>query len=122
MAKKVDGEIKKRITNAGFKITKEKKFTMSDALLRDHYAHLVHKPFWGELTEFMTSGPCIGLIVEGKNAVARMREIIGVTDSRLAAPGTIRKDYGVDNMVNVMHGSDSPENAEIEIKRFFGGK
>jgi nucleoside-diphosphate kinase len=83
----------------------------------------VHKarPFFGQLVEFMTSGPCIAQVLEGENAIARNRELMGATDSKKAAAGTIRQKFGSDIEKNAVHGSDAPETAKFEIGFFFSG-
>lgn len=83
----------------------------------------VHKarPFFGDLVAFMTSGPCIVQVLEGENAIARNRELMGATDSKKAAPGTIRQKFGTDIEKNAVHGSDAPETARYEIGFFFSG-
>jgi nucleoside-diphosphate kinase len=83
----------------------------------------VHKarPFFGDLVRFMTSGPCVVMALEGENAVAKYREVMGATDSKKAAEGTIRAKYGTDIEKNAVHGSDSPDNAKIELGFFFTG-
>jgi nucleoside-diphosphate kinase len=85
--------------------------------------YAVHKarPFFGDLVKFMTSGPCVVMAIEGENAVAKYREVMGSTDSKKAAPGTIRAKYGTDIEKNAVHGSDSPDNAKIELSFFFTG-
>jgi nucleoside-diphosphate kinase len=85
--------------------------------------YAVHKarPFFGDLVKFMTSGPCVVMALEGENAVAKYREVMGATDSKKAAPGTIRAKYGTDIEKNAVHGSDSPDNAKIELGFFFTG-
>jgi nucleoside-diphosphate kinase len=118
-AKNLAPEIKRRITNAGYKIIRERTFKMSEELVREHYDFLVDKPFFPEILNFMTSGEVMGMIIEGENVITGIRDMIGVTDPALAADGTIRKDFGTDKMRNVLHASDSPETAQIEIKRFF---
>ena len=90
------------------------------ATVEEHYAHLADKPFFGGLCDFMTSGPVVKMVVSGLSAVAKMRTLMGATNPLDAAPGTIRGDFAVDVNANVIHGSDCLENAEIEIKRFFG--
>jgi nucleoside-diphosphate kinase len=90
-----------------------------DALLKEHYAHIAAKPFFPEVQEFMQKTPVIAMALEGENAVGRVRELLGPTDSKKAAKGTIRGDMGVDVMVNVCHASDTPETAAQELKRFF---
>ncbi len=114
------GKIITRIENKGFKITDMKMMALNEAILTEHYAHLADKPFFPEILEYMTSGPVVGMIVEGNGVVESMRKMMGPTDGLEAAPGTIRGDYANNKSENLIHGSDSLENAEIEIKRFFG--
>lgn len=114
------GEVIARIERKGFAITAMKMMHLDEAILREHYAHLVDKPFFPELLDYMTSGPVLGMIVEGENAVKGMRILMGATKYDEAAAGTIRGDYATSTTENIIHGSDSVENAEIEIKRFFG--
>jgi nucleoside-diphosphate kinase len=85
--------------------------------------YAVHKarPFFGDLVRFMTSGPCVVMALEGENAVAKYREVMGATDSKKAAAGTIRAKYGTDIEKNAVHGSDSPDNAKLELGFFFTG-
>ena len=113
------GEVLKRFEDAGFQIRGCKMFRADAGLLREHYAHIASKPFFPEVEAFMQSTPVIVLALTGENAVERVRDIIGPTDSKKAAKGTVRGDFGVDVMVNIAHASDSPENAQIELKRFF---
>ena len=114
------GEIITRIENKGFKITDMKMMNLDKQILTDHYAHLADKPFFGEIVEYMTSAPVVGMIVEGDGCVDAMRLLIGPTQGLEAMAGTIRGDYANNKEENLVHGSDSIENAEIEIKRFFG--
>lgn len=116
--RKLVGNIIDRIETKGFNIVEMKMFTLDEEILREHYAHLVEKSFFPELTEFMTSGPVIGLIVEGDNVVAGMRNLMGPTKWEEAAPGTIRGDFAYSTTENLIHGSDSADNALIEIERF----
>ena len=113
------GEVLKRFEDAGFQIRGCKMFRADAAILREHYAHIASKPFYPEVETFMQSTPVIALALAGGNAVERVRGLIGPTDSTKAAQGTVRGDFGVDVMVNIVHASDSPENALIELKRFF---
>jgi len=113
------GEVIRRFEEAEFQIRGIKMFSISKELLEEHYAHLLDKPFFPEIARFMQSTPVIALALAGENAVERIRALIGPTDSKKAAKGTIRGDFGVDVMVNIAHASDSVENAEIELKRFF---
>lgn len=112
------GEIISRIEKKGFSITAMKMFTLTEELLKEHYAHIANEPFFGEIVKFMTSGQVIGMIVEGDSVVEGMRRLMGPTKWFEALPGTIRGDYAFSTGQNLIHGSDSVENAEIEIKRF----
>ncbi len=120
MEKKLAGEVIGRFEKAGFTIVDAKMDQLGSQVLREHYAHVADKPFYPEIEAFMSSRPVLVLILEGDDAVNRVRELLGPTDSALAPKGTIRGDLGTDKMVNVVHASDSPENAEEEIRRFFG--
>ncbi len=113
------GKVITRFESAGFRIRGCKMIHLNPTLLREHYAHIAEKPFYPEVEEFMGSVPVIALVLEGDNIVSKMRDMLGVTDSRKAAAGTIRAEFGVDQMVNVAHASDSPEAAKAEVKRFF---
>ena len=97
-----------------YKITK-----LNEELLSEHYSHLVDKPFYPILKEYMLSGEVILMILSGKNAVDKLRTLMGPTDSKKASKDTIRGKFGTDVTMNVIHGSDSKENAIIEINRFF---
>lgn len=114
------GQIITRIENKNYKITAMKMMNLNEEILKEHYAHLADKPFFNEIVEYMTSGPVVGMVVEGDKVVETMRKMMGPTDSLEAAPGTIRGDFANSKSENIIHGSDSVENAEIEIKRFFG--
>jgi nucleoside-diphosphate kinase len=113
------GEVIKRFEADGFQIRGCKMFKASPELLKEHYAHIADKPFFPELEAFMSSTPVVALALAGENAVERVRALIGPTDSKKAEKGTVRGDFGVDVMVNIVHASDSNENAAIELKRFF---
>ena len=115
----VAGEIISRIERKGYKIVEAKTMQLGEAILKEHYAHIADKPFFPELVEYMTSGPVLVMIVEGPDVVLGMRILMGATKFEEAAPGTIRGDYAFCTTENLIHGSDSVENAEIEIKRFF---
>lgn len=119
MEKKFVGTVLARFEKAGFDIIACKMLRLTHELLVQHYAHIADKPFYPGLEQFMSSAPVIAMALQGENAIARVREMLGATDSRKAAPGTIRSDFGVDNQVNILHASDSAENGLIEIKRFF---
>ena len=113
------GDVIKRFEDNGFQIRGCKMFSASPELLKEHYSHLLDKSFFPQLEAFMQSTPVIALALTAENAVDRVRTIIGPTDSRKAEKGTVRGDLGIDVMVNIVHASDSPENAEIELERFF---
>ena len=112
------GAIIDRLERAGLAITGCRMFTLDRALLAAHYAHIVNKPFYPEVEEFMHSGPVIALAVTGPDAVAKARTLAGATNPAKADPGTIRADFGTDVMVNAGHASDSLEAAEAELDRF----
>ena len=114
------GRIISRIEDKNFKITDMKMMRLDEEILKEHYAHLKDKPFFPEIVEYMTSGPVVVMVVEGNGVVDSMRKMMGPTDSLEAAPGTIRGDFANSKSENIIHGSDSVENAELEIKRFFG--
>ncbi len=118
--KRITGTVIKHFEDAGFAIRGCKMIRLDPKILRDHYAHIADKPFYPEVEEFMSSVPVIALVLEGDDVVNKVRTMLGVTDSRKAAPGTLRAQFGVDQMVNVAHASDSDETAQKEIRRFFG--
>jgi len=109
-----------RIEAKGYRIAAIKVMKLEREVLREHYAHVADKPFYPSMEDYMTSGPVWGMIVEGENVVRGMRILIGATKFEEALAGTIRGDFAQSTTENVIHGSDSAENAEIEIKRFFG--
>lgn len=119
VSKALVGQVLGRFEGAGLKIRGIKMLRFDDALLREHYAHIASKPFFPEVQAFMQRTPVIALALAGENVVARVRDLLGPTDSKKAAKGTIRGDLGVDVMVNVCHASDSLETAAAELKRFF---
>ena len=114
------GEIISRIEKKGYKIADMKMFSLSESILKEHYAHIADRPFFPEVVEYMTSGPVVGMVVEGENVIKGMRNFMGPTKYLDAPAGTIRGDYSCNDRENLIHGSDSPETAAIEIKRFFG--
>lgn len=118
--RKLIGKVIKRIESKGYTISNIKMMNLDEKILTEHYAHLVDKPFFPSIVEYMTSGPVVGMIVEGENAVKGMRILMGATKFEEATAGTIRGDFATSTSENIIHGSDSPENGEIEIKRFFG--
>jgi nucleoside-diphosphate kinase len=119
LADKHVGDVIGRFEKAGFEVVGLKMMKLSSEVLREHYAHLVEKPFYPEIESFMQSSPVVALAIRGANVVEKVRDMVGPTDSKKAAQGTIRGDFGKDVMVNVVHASDSLDNARIELKRFF---
>lgn len=119
MVQKHVGDVISRFEKEGFKIIGCKMIRLTPALLREHYAHVADRPFYPSIEAFMSSEPVVMLALSGDNVVARVRELLGPTDSRKAAKGTIRGDFGTDMQTNVVHASDSDENAAIELARFF---
>ena len=114
------GQVLHRLESNGLKILNCRMLRLSAALLQEHYAHLSHLPFFPEIEKFMSSGPVVAVALSGENAIARVRDLLGPTDSTKAPKGTIRGDLGKDKMHNVLHASDSPETAQAELRRFFG--
>ena len=119
LEQKCAGKVISRFEKAGFEIKDARMMQLSSEILREHYAHVADKPFFPDIEAFMSSRPVIGLILSGENVIAKVRDLLGPTDSTKAAPGTIRGDLGTTMMKNMVHASDSPESAEAEIKRFF---
>lgn len=113
------GTIISRIENKGLNIIAMKMLNVTADLSRQHYAEHVEKPFYPDLEAFITAAPVVAMIVEGPEAVSVMRTIIGATNGREAAPGTIRGDYGCSRQMNMIHGSDSVESANREIDIYF---
>jgi nucleoside-diphosphate kinase len=118
--RKLAGRIISRIEDKGYKIVDMKMFMLTEEILCEHYAHIMDKPIFPDLLQFMTSGPVIGMIVEGDEVIKGMRILMGPTKWFDAPPGTIRGDFCKFTGENLIHGSDSLENAQIEIERFFG--
>jgi nucleoside-diphosphate kinase len=119
LEKKHVGNVLERFEKAGFKIVGCKMMRLSQDLVKEHYAHIVNQPYYPPLEVFMLSSPVVVMALHGKGAIGKIRELMGPTDSRKAAPGTIRGDFGTNSMANVVHASDSIENAKIELARFF---
>ncbi|MDE7160635.1 MAG: nucleoside-diphosphate kinase [Muribaculaceae bacterium] len=113
------GEIITRIQNRGLIITGMKMMQLDEAILREHYAHLVDKPFFPSIVKSMTASPVIVMVLKGVEVVEVFRAMTGVTNGRKAAPGTLRGDFCMSGQANIVHASDSVENALIEIARFF---
>ncbi|WP_321391318.1 nucleoside-diphosphate kinase [Emcibacter sp.] len=113
------GAVTKKLEDGGLRVVASKRIRMTKEQAEGFYAVHKERPFFGELVEFMMSEPVVVQVLEGEDAVARNREIMGATNPEEAAPGTIRKEYALSIGENSVHGSDSQENAEIEIKFFF---
>ena len=115
------GEIIARFERKGLRIVALRHMTMDRALAERHYAEHAEKPFFGELVEFITSGPLVAMVLEGTETVTAARQVIGATNPLEAAPGSIRGDFAIETGQNLVHGSDSPESARREIELFFPG-
>jgi nucleoside-diphosphate kinase len=115
------GKINARLEEAGLRVVAQKRLWLTRGQAEGFYAVHRERPFFKSLCEFMTSGPVVVQVLEGENAVARNREVMGATNPANAAPGTIRKDFAESIEANSVHGSDSAENAKIEIAYFFSG-
>lgn len=113
------GEVTARLEKKGLVICGMKMIQLNEEILRSHYSHLVDKPFFPILVEGMMATPVVAMCVKGVEAVEVVRLMCGVTNGRKAAPGTIRGDFSMSGSQNIIHASDSPENAKIEIDRFF---
>jgi len=116
------GEIVARFEKKGFQLVGAKFMTVSTELAEKHYAEHKEKPFFGELVDFITSGPVFAMVWQGNNVIATARQMMGQTNPADALPGTIRGDFGVNVAMNIIHGSDSPESAEREIALWFDEK
>jgi nucleoside-diphosphate kinase len=119
MEKRHVGNVLDRFEKAGFSIAGCKMVRLNSKILREHYAHVAQLPFYPDIEKFMSSRPVIVMALEGTAVVRRVRELLGPTDSRKAPKGTIRGDFGTEMMRNVVHASDSVENAKTELARFF---
>jgi nucleoside-diphosphate kinase len=117
--RRLAGEILGRIEARGFEIRAGRLLTASRELGEEHYAEHRGKPFFGDLVDFITSGPTWALVVEGEGAIATMRKTIGATNPANAEPGTLRGDFAMSMPDNLVHGSDSPESAEREVALWF---
>ncbi len=113
------GAVISRFEEAGFTIRGTKMMQLSDEILAEHYSHVADQPFFPDIRNFMQSAPVIAMVLEGEGVVGKVRDMLGPTNSKEADAGTIRGDFGEDMMINVCHASDSPENGEIEVNRFF---
>ena len=118
-ARNLTGEIIARFERKGLRISALRYVTMDRALAEQHYAEHEGKPFFEELVSFITSGPLVAMVLEGKDEVKAARQVIGATNPLEAAPGSIRGDFAIEVGQNMVHGSDSPESAEREAALFF---
>ena len=119
-ARGLTGEIVARFENKGLEITALRHMQVTEDLAKQHYAEHDGKPFFGELVEFITSGPIVAMVLEGEQAIKAARQVIGATNPIEATTGSIRGDFAIAVGQNMVHGSDSPESGEREAKLFFG--
>ncbi len=119
VSKNLIGKVIDRFESNGLHIAAMKKIHMTKTQAEGFYAVHKERPFFGSLTDFMSSGPAVVMVLEGENVIARNRELMGATNYKEAAEGTIRKDFATDIEKNVVHGSDAPETAAVEIAYFF---
>jgi nucleoside-diphosphate kinase len=119
MEQRIAGEVISRFEKAGFAIVAAKVMQLDAAILREHYAHVADLPFFPEIEAFMSSLPVMPMVLRGEGVIAKVRDLLGPTNSKEAQAGTIRGDLGTDMMRNVVHASDGPETAAAEKKRFF---
>lgn len=119
VARNLIGEVIRRMEASGFQIVAMKLVRLSKKQAKGFYAVHAGRPFFESLTDFMSSGPAVVMILEGENVIARYRELMGATNYKEAAEGTIRKEFATDIEKNVVHGSDAPDTAAFEINYFF---
>ncbi len=119
VARGLMGEVIGRLERKGLIVAGMKMMQLDEQILREHYSHLVDKPFFPSLVKSMTATPVVVICVEGVEAVKVVRAMAGVTNGRDAAPGTIRGDFSMSGQKNIVHASDTPENAQVELARFF---
>jgi nucleoside-diphosphate kinase len=119
-ARGLTGEIVARFERKGLRITAMRHMQVTEDLAKQHYAEHDGKPFFGELVEFITSGPIVAMVLEGESAIKAARQVIGATNPLEATTGSIRGDFAIEVGKNMVHGSDSPESGEREAKLFFG--
>jgi nucleoside-diphosphate kinase len=118
-ARSLTGEIVARFERKGLRLVAMRQLTMSRELAERHYAEHAERPFFGELVDFITSGPLVAMVLEGNEAVKAARQVIGATNPLEAAPGSIRGDFATETGQNMVHGSDAPESAAREAALFF---
>jgi nucleoside-diphosphate kinase len=119
MRRGLAGEILRRFEQRGLRLREARLVQVDRALAEQHYAEHAEKPFYGELVEFITSGPTLALVLEGEGAIANVRSTMGATNPAAAGPGTIRGDLALSMPDNLVHGSDSPESAAREVSLWF---
>ncbi len=119
-ARNLSGEIIARFERKGLRLAAMQQMTISRQLAGQHYAEHEGKPFYGELVDFITSGPLVAMVLEGEHAIVAARQVIGATNPLEAAPGSIRGDYALEVGQNMVHGSDAPESSAREVALFFG--
>lgn len=117
--RRLTGEVISRFESKGLSLVALRLLTADEEIANAHYAEHSEKPFFGELVSFITGGPLVAAVLEGPNAIAAARQLIGATDPVEAATGSIRGDFGLEVTFNLVHGSDSPESAEREIAIWF---
>ena len=117
--KKLCGEVLGRFEAEGFTLRGIKMINLSEEILKEHYAHVAHLPFFPDIVQFMQASPVVAIALQGDDVIAQVRDLLGPTDSTKAAKGTIRGDFGENMMVNVCHASDGEESAAAELQRFF---
>ena len=117
--RKIAGKILAQVEDSSLRLVRLEMVRLTPERARSFYAEHEGKPFLGELVSYMTSGPCIPVVLEGEGAVAGLRKLLGATNPQNADPGTIRKNFGIDIQTNSVHGSDSPTSAAREIRFFF---
>lgn len=117
--RKLIGEILTRFEKRDLKIADMKMMTMTEELAKEHYGHVSHESIYGDMIEFITSGPIVAIIIEGENVIKIVRSMLGNRKTYDSPPGTIRGDLGSHDFENLIHASDSVRNAEVEIERFF---
>jgi nucleoside-diphosphate kinase len=120
-ARGLTGEIIARFERKGLRILQLQKLTLSEGAAKEHYAEHEGKPFFGELVEFITSGPLVAMVLEGEDAIRAARQVIGATNPLEATTGSIRGDFAIAVGTNMVHGSDSPESGQREARLFFPG-
>ncbi len=119
-ARNLSGKIIARFERKGLRLAAMQQMTISRQLAGQHYAEHEGKPFYGELVDFITSGPLVAMVLEGEHAIAAARQVIGATNPLEAATGSIRGDYALEVGQNMVHGSDAPESSAREVALFFG--